>query len=100
MMSTDSPEQMSKQAGMACHYMHATRVHTVRTNAPPPSGEVRVPLYGRHRLFSELARDTHTHTLTSHAHSPIHVHARAPAHAQGYLVWDILRLDSTEYCDA
>ena len=32
------------------------------TNAPPHSGEVRVPLYGRHRLFSELARDTHTHT--------------------------------------
>ena len=32
---------------------------------PPPSGEVRVPLYGRHRLFSELARDTHTH-CTAH----------------------------------
>ena len=31
------------------------------TNGPPPSGEVRVFLYGRHRLFSELARDTHTH---------------------------------------
>ena len=36
------------------------RCRPVRTNAPPPSGEVRVPLYGRHRLFSELARDTHT----------------------------------------
>ena len=33
----------------------------VRTNAPPPSGEARVLLYGWHRLFSELARDTHTH---------------------------------------
>ena len=33
---------------------------------PPPSGEARVPLYGRHRLFSELrARDTHTHTHSS-----------------------------------
>ena len=31
---------------------------------PPPSGEVRVPLYGRHRLFSELAGACHTHTHT------------------------------------
>ena len=30
-----------------------------RINVP-----VRVPLYGRHRLFSELWRVTHTHTLT------------------------------------
>ena len=40
------------------------RFRTVRTNAPPPSGEVRVPLYGRHRLFSELAGACHTHTHT------------------------------------
>ena len=34
---------------------------------PPPSGDVRVPLYGRHHLFSELARGTHTHKKDSRA---------------------------------
>ena len=50
-----------------CRVHPDERCRPVRKNAPPPSGEVRVPFYGRHRLFrfSELARDTAaTHTLT------------------------------------
>ena len=50
-------------ATLGCHVHPDGRCRPVRTNGPPPSGEVRVPLYGRHRLFSELARDTHTHIL-------------------------------------
>ena len=38
----------------------------------PPSGEVRVPLYGRHRLFSELARDTHTQGDRGHGQAHTH----------------------------
>ena len=49
-------------ATLGCHVHPDERCRPVRTNGPPPSGEVRVPLYGRHRLFSELARDTHTNS--------------------------------------
>ena len=52
-------------ATLGCHVHPDERCRPVRTNGPPPSGEVRVPLYGRHRLFSELARDTHTHEEAS-----------------------------------
>ena len=50
-------------ATLGCHVHPDERCRPVRTNAPPPSGEVRVPLYGRHRLFSELAHDAHTHMV-------------------------------------
>ena len=43
-----------------------------------PPKTALLPLYGRHRLFSELARDTHTHTLLPHDPSPMRIKPHRP----------------------
>jgi hypothetical protein len=54
------PSQTAETAETAC------TCTCEKLRMPPPPFRVK-PLYGRHRLFSELARDTHTHTFTPNA---------------------------------
>ena len=71
-----NPRRGEEYIHCLCMYHWSTAADRSVRMPPPPSGEARAPLYGRHRLFSELARVTHTHT---HWYSPrVHQRMHAP----------------------